>query len=301
MRRLYGKIVGVWFAQAGTYSSGKIGFWSITTMADLKLNIAESPSDDLTIVKYSADRFPEFQDLFAHRDWEAKHPLDHWLRKPDEDQVSIVLHNTSSRNVTMLALRWTFPETPGRTNVSRQASSSYGVNVFRPMIAAGEKVLISPLSDSVQESLLTHVKAGGGTMGAHFSSSRDPELPDDGEIGFALNLVGFEDGEIAGPDPDRFAAKVNARKHAAEYIARQIRQAENESRDPRPVLQALTELPHSREDHFLSAVQSFARDYMSIKDLPSPQQRLHNLENLLGPPRFFRKPDSGPAGMPLPS
>jgi len=170
--------------------------------------------------------------------------------------------------------------------------------VFRPMIAAGEKVLVSALSESVQESLLAHVKAGGGTIGGSFCSSRDPELPEEGEIGFALDLVGFDDGEIAGPDPDRFAAKVSDRKRAAEYIARQIRQAENGSRDPRPVLQALIELPHRRDDHFLSAVQSFARDYMNIKDFPSPQQRLHNMENLLGPPRFFRKEGNQPPAAP---
>jgi len=263
---------------------------------NLQLNIAESPSADLSIEKYSPERFPEFQDLFAERDWEAKHPLQHLRRKPNEDQVSLVLKNTSSRDVTILAFRWKFPETPGRTSVRRHASSSYGVNVFRPIIAAGEKLLISPLSESVQESLLAHVKAGGGTIGVHFSSNRDPELPEEGEIGFALDLAGFDDGEIAGLDPDRYAAKVQGRKRAAEYVARQIRGAMDENRDPRPVLQALTELPHRRDDYFLSSVQWFARDYMRARDFPPPEIRLSNMETLLGPPRFFRKDGKDAAG-----
>ncbi len=266
---------------------------------NLQLNIAASPSADLAIEKYCLERFPEFEDLFAAGDWEVKHPLQHLLRKPSEDQVSLVVHNTSSRDVTILAFRWTFPEPPGRTCASRHASSSYGVNVFRPMIAAGEKILMSPLSECVQESLLAHVKAGGGTVGASFRSSRDQELPEEGVIGFVLDLVGFSDGEIAGPDPDRFAAKVQGRKRAAEYVARQIRQAENENRDPRPVLQALIELPHNRDDHFLAAVRSFAVSYMIPTDFPSPEQRLHNMENLLGPPRFFRKEVNGTAGKTL--
>jgi hypothetical protein len=53
-------------------------------MPKLQLKIAESPSAELSIEKYSPERFPEFQDLFAARDWDAKKPLEHLLRKPHE-------------------------------------------------------------------------------------------------------------------------------------------------------------------------------------------------------------------------
>jgi hypothetical protein len=116
-----------------------------------------------------------------------------------------------------------------------------------------------------------------------------------------VDLVGFEDGEIAGADPDRFAVKAQSQKRAADYVARQIHQAENDNRDPRPVLQALIELPHSRDDHFLAAVRSFAISYMMPTDFPSPEQRLRNLENLLSPPRFFRRQESSPSSGRIPS
>lgn len=270
-------------------------------MPNLNLNLAESPSPEVVMEKYSAERFPEFQELFASSESEAKLPLQSLLRKPNEDQVSVVLHNRSAQDVTVVALRWIFPEATGKASVSKQALTSYGVNVFRPIIAAGEKLLASPLSGTVQESLMAHVKAGGGTIRTSIRSSRDPELPPEGEMGFALDLVAFADGEIAGADPDRFAVKVQSRKRAADYVARQIRQAENDNRDPRPVLQALIELPHGRDDHFLAAVRSFAISYMMPRHFPSPEQRLRNMENLLSPPRFFRRQDSRPPIGPAPS
>ena len=66
-------------------------------MPKLQLNIAESPSRELVIEKYSSERFAEFQGLFAPRDSDAKPPLQHLLRKPHEDQVSLVLQNTSCK------------------------------------------------------------------------------------------------------------------------------------------------------------------------------------------------------------
>jgi len=113
-------------------------------------------------------------------------------------------------------------------------------------------------------------------------------LPEGGEINFALDLVGFDDGEIAGPDPDRFAAKLQDQKRAAQYLARQVRLAKDEDRDPGPVLRALIELPRRREDHFLQVMQFFAR-YLLVGDFTSSQQRLSNIEKMLAAPRFFRK------------
>jgi hypothetical protein len=46
----------------------------------------------------------------------------------------------------------------------------------------------------------------------------------------------FEDGQIAGPDPDGYAFELLARRPAAEFIARQIRLADDEKRDVTPVL-----------------------------------------------------------------
>ncbi len=49
------------------------------------------------------------------------------------------------------------------------------------------------------------------------------------------NLSCLEDGEIARSDPDGFASELLERKPAAEFIAKQIRLADVEERDVRPV------------------------------------------------------------------
>jgi hypothetical protein len=267
--------------------------WSRTKVANLRLNIVESPSPELSVERYTPD-FSEFQELFPTKELTEKHPLRLLLRKPYEQQVSVVLQNKSPKSITVLAFHWIFPEAPDHSSIRKYASNSYHVELFRPVLPAGAKMLASPLSENVEESVLTHIKAGGGVIAGLFRSSRDPILPDDGEIGFVLDLVGFEDGEIAGPDPDRYGAKLQSRKHAAEFVARQIHRAEMEQRDPAPVLQALIELPRKRDDQHMAWVQKFARDYISPRELPKQELRLQRLENLLSPPKFFRKQDSQP-------
>jgi hypothetical protein len=53
----------------------------------------------------------------------------------------------------------------------------------------------------------------------------------------------FADGEISGLDISKFAAELQSRKPAAEFIAKQIRLARAEGRDVTPVLSALVEIP----------------------------------------------------------
>jgi hypothetical protein len=272
--------------------------WSGTKVANLRLNILESPSPELSVERYSPDYFSEFQDLFPTKEFPETHPLRLLLRKPYEEQVSVVLQNKSPKSITVLAFHWIFPETPDHSSIRKYASNSYHVEVFRPVLAAGAKMLASPLSENAEESVLTHIKAGGGVIAGFFRSSRDPILPDDGEIGFVLDLVGFEDGEIAGPDPDRYAATVQGRKRAAEYVVRQISRAQSENRDPAPVLKALLELPLRKDDQFIASVKSFSREYLSPGDVPRQQLRLQRMENLPAPPRFFRKEGNEPPDTP---
>jgi hypothetical protein len=158
-------------------------------VANLRLNILESPSPELSVERYSPDYFSEFQDLFPTKEFPETHPLRLLLRKPYEEQVSVVLQNKSPKSITVLAFHWIFPETPDHSSIRKYASNSYHVEVFRPVLAAGAKMLASPLSENAEESVLTHIKAGAGVIAGFFRSSRDPILPDDGEIGFVLDLV----------------------------------------------------------------------------------------------------------------
>ncbi len=74
-------------------------------------------------------------------------------------------------------------------------------------------------------------------------------------------------GETAGPDPNRFAAELQGRKGAAEFVAKQIRMARAEGTDVTPILTALAEAPplgapgNSQGDPLFRSVQHYAREY----------------------------------------
>jgi hypothetical protein len=62
-------------------------------------------------------------------------------------------------------------------------------------------------------------------------------------VSFAIDLIAFGDGEIAGPDLENYVTKLESRKLATEFLAKQVRMAEAENRDVIPVLTALSEMP----------------------------------------------------------
>jgi hypothetical protein len=121
------------------------------------------------------------------------------------------------------------------------------------------------------------------------------------EVTLEFDLIVFDDGEIAGPDPDRFAALLQCRKRAAEYVARQVRLAEAEGRDATPVISALAEIPHigrpghGQYDPLVHLTVEFAREYLRrIQHLTGGRDmrevELRRLENRPELPRFYRRP-----------
>jgi hypothetical protein len=95
----------------------------------------------------------------------------------------------------------------------------------------------------LDEALIDHVAGGGGLMGTVFSRSKSRSLDQAAEMTFEINLILFADGEISGQAPDRKAMELQCRKPAAEFVAKQIRRAQDEGRDVEPVLSALAEIP----------------------------------------------------------
>jgi hypothetical protein len=96
--------------------------------------------------------------------------------------------------------------------------------------------------------------------------------------------VVFADGEIAGPDPSHYAAELQGRKRAAEYVAKHVRLAKLEERDPTPVVAALRDMPHLRSDLLAHLVCEYARTYLRQSSMRSglvdwTEAALKHLEN----------------------
>ncbi len=180
----------------------------------------------------------------------------------------------------------------GNSRAQRLENDSYMVNVFRPVAEPHSRHLITPSAD-VDEASIDHVLKGGGLIGGRVRGfSANPVFAGDtAKLTFQLDLVVFEDGEIAGPDPDLYAAKLQSRRPAAEFIAKQVRMARAEHRDVTPVLSALAEAPFGRGDPLACWIQHYARDYLrhKIGGSDAEQAALQRLENLPRLPEFYRR------------
>ena len=262
----------------------------------MRFTILASPIDDVVLIPYEEGAFPKFSQLFEIPSPSSR--LRFLALDPDDAATALVLENSSARAITALSYRWVMTDASGKERTHAVTSDSYMVDVYRPVVAPGARQLITR-SGSVDEVMMDHLLAGGGGIVAGSASRRsDREAV---ELTFALDFILFEDGEIAGPDPNHYGTTLQCRKRGAEFIAKQIRLAEAESRDVTPVLSALVDIPHlgslhhEQGDRLVQWTRYYARDYLShVRDHPTPginwpQAMLRHLENRPDIPRFYRR------------
>lgn len=203
----------------------------------------------------------------------------------------------SDKAITAWRFHWQLTDSFGKQHPITMSGDSYSVDVFRPVAERASRHLVTP-SGCVSEALLEHIRSDGGLMGVSIGPTRS--FPDIAEVTFEIHLIVFIDGEIAGPDPDHFAAELQGRKPAAEFVAKQIRIAQAEGRDVTPVLTALIEAPslgrlgRPQGDPFFHAVRHYARDYLQhlhrkIGHLNLAEARLPHLEHRPELPKFCRR------------
>ncbi|HKV93153.1 MAG TPA: hypothetical protein VJW20_11460 [Candidatus Angelobacter sp.] len=257
------------------------------------MKICPSPAADVVLTQYSEASFPLFSAFIAGLD--ASSPLRSLVSDPKELAVSVVLENRSQQAITGLRYRWGVLDQSGNRRNRICSNDSYLVDVYQPILEPASRQLISP-SGSLNESLIEHARAGGGVIGGFIKSNMERLLP----TTFDIDLIVFADGEIAGPDPDHFAAELKCRKPAAEFVARQIRLAADEGRDVAPVLSALWMIPslsshgHGKPDPLVYWTKHYARQYLGYLrrkagDLDMREAGLRHLENRPVLPKFFRR------------
>jgi hypothetical protein len=261
----------------------------------MRFNIVPSPTPSIVLSRYEKTLFPVFDQLFETPS--PTSPVRHLARDPQEAFVAIILENHSEKPITAWRFQWQLTDSFGKQRPITMSGDSYSVDVFRPVAEPASRHLVTP-SGGVSEALLEHIQSGGGLVGG----SVRPRASFSGlvNVTFEIHLVVFIDGEIAGPDPDHFAAELQGRKQAAEFVARQIRVAEAEGRDVTPVLTALIEAPglgrlgRPQGDPLFHSVRHYARDYLrnmdrKIGDLNLAEARLRHLENRPALPKFYRR------------
>jgi len=266
----------------------------------LRLNILPSPSVEVVLTRYEEATFPTFSQLFDTPS--ASSPLRHLARDPKEASAAIVLENRSEKAITGLRYRWGMTDESGQHRTHTVSSDSYMVDVYRAVAEPRSRHLITP-SGSLDETLIDHVRSGGGLISWRISGSK-PSLARIVERSFEIDFILFADGEIVGPDTDRYAAELKCRKPAAKFIAKQVRLATEEGRDVSPVLSALAELPclggslgHAHGDLLVHWTRHYAREYLramhrKIGAFDMREAKLRHLENRPSLPKFYRRPQS---------
>jgi hypothetical protein len=263
----------------------------------MQFKIVPSPCPDLVLTRYDATLFPQFKPIFDKQDETS--PLRHLAVDPEEAALALVLENRSAKAITALRWRWLKADASGSIRNNTCSSDSYTVDVFRAVVEPGSRRLISP-SANLDEATIDHVLRGGGLVGSKVRGAR-PFLENVAELTFEIDLVLFDDGEIAGPDPEKYALELNCRKPAAEFVAKQIRLADAEGRDVTPVLSALVELPnflypgYGKHSSQIYWIRHYAQQYSSrlqhhIGGVNAHEAGLRHLENRPTLPKFYRKP-----------
>jgi hypothetical protein len=251
----------------------------------VKLTIAPDPTPDLAAKRYDEAVFPQFRVIFQPPHKATSSLIQHLLHEPEEAAISVVLENLSTKNITALKYRCVVTDTCGKIHPRTHSIDSYSSIPFRPVVATGSRLLVTP-SGSVNESFIEAVfnNLSGGMIVASIRGGQ--LLTDIAELSFEIHLALFDDGEVVGRDPDRFARELRCRKPAAEFVAKQIRQAEAEGRDVTPVLSAFASAPIMRGDHIARWISRYSREYLRPRGRESCLYRFEHMPVL---PRFYRK------------
>ena len=259
----------------------------------LQFNIHLSPSPDVVVAQYDALAFPKFRPLFENPPESS--PSHHLTLDPKEAGVAVVLENRSQKAITALRYRLVITDESGKQRTHTHSGDSYKTDVYRPIVEPGSSQVITP-SGSVSEASIDRVLAGGGLVYVKMGGS-ERSLDTVVEMTFVL----FEDGEFAGPDPDRYGLELQFRKPAAEFVARQFRLAMAEQRDVTPVLSALAEIPcmgglgRVQGDSLVHWTKHYAQEYLRAMSRQTGtfdrrEAQLRHLENCPTLPKFYRRP-----------
>jgi hypothetical protein len=263
-----------------------------STIPCMDFEISPSPTQQIVFSRYDTALFPKFQTVFEEV---RNHGVLNLLSQPSEEAArALVMENLGDKDVTALRYEWVMTDQHGKVTKRTASYDSYLVADYHAVLPAKQRKLISRLG-AVDESLIDHVLAGGGVF-AGGVDHRD-SVAEVISVVFTIDMLLFADGEIAGPDKGKFAVELLCRRHAAKFVAKQIRLAEAENRDVTPVLSALAEIPvlrnrlYPQSDFVTSWIRRYASEYLRAlhhKDDFLRTATVHRLENHAPLPTFYR-------------
>lgn len=243
--------------------------------------------------RYDETAFPIFKVLFEPLSDDVPEILRNLACDPSEREAALVIENNADKAITALRCRWMMTDHTGVARRWLRGGDSFLNQPGKPMLDPHDRELITPSSQILESVLqLTLNPAGRGLI---VGSGGRHSITNYSAAAFSIDFVLFEDGEIAGDDPDRYGAEMVLRKAAGGFVASQVRAADAEGRDATPVLNALASMPVMRDELMGRLIADFARRFMhsvSRRDDASASMHealLRHYENLPTPPKYYRK------------
>lgn len=247
----------------------------------LQFTVNPSLSPEVYLSRYDPDRHPKFR---RRAEPESGSSRGGFASDPEETRYAMVLENRSARSIIALQYGWRLTREGGPEHRSIVKSWE--------KIKPGARHLLGS-SRTVAESLFDEGEPGNASGWGGGSSGRSSELflDDEAEITFALDVMIFADGEVAGLDPDNYVEQLECQELAFQFVTRQVRLAEKENRDVTPVLSALKQMPLSfaQCDPCAHMIKSLAAHVLAARVRERIVQGLEEADIL---PKFYRRDGS---------
>lgn len=245
-----------------------IASWGQSVRAQAKAEARSSPSPNITITAYTADKFPEFprMDISA-------------AIQPE----GFVITNHGTRSVIGMAVLWdkTFPDGHHATDTVR--SSPFGDATMIPTLAPGESALAVP----GVEYLIGKLQPGRSYLLPGIGGSRRSiNLP--ALAVMSLDAVIWEDGELIGPNESNYDVDIQSRKLAAQQVANTVRAAQQRGESPTVLLTSMTKPPGLNADPKAHWVSIFAGQLLHVPP-DMFEHQLETMENWPAPPAIHRQ------------
>jgi hypothetical protein len=196
---------------------------------------------------------------------------------------TFLLTNKSDKTIVGLMVRWTYVDAQGFARVQNVSIDSFARPNSPGLLAPNARLIVAPNS-FLPEAYANLPHVGPGL--ADFNSQAVPDMIGATQITASIDLVMWQDGEIAGPNKTRFDEEIQNRKLAATQLAKQIRNSIANGVDPKAVLRQILETKTVRSDTVALHTQIYARMLINATDMGKAAQ---SLEALPEPPQFFSK------------
>jgi hypothetical protein len=226
-----------------------------------------SPTPLVSITAATADKLPQFDSAIVQK----------------FHSNAFLLANESDKAIVGLMALWTFTDANGFPRTEQVHTDSF-MQPHSPVLLLPHARLIVAPGAFLPEALAQAPHIGARLEDLDGRLNRD--ILGATQIKVQIDLVIFEDGEIAGPNETRYDTMIQNRKIAATQIAKQVRNALSNGDDPKITLGHILETAPSQSDSMAVWTNIYAK---MLQRSPTSEKQLHALETLPEPPKFYKK------------